>query len=117
MDYRLTAVLVVSCALAIAGAPVFAEERGRLDLRLDPRAVEAWDAQPPPHDLALPPSADLSAQVGPPPGAGWSLRPRLDLDLVEGEGGIEAGSGNRSVELGDVDIELKSLGVRLQRRW
>lgn len=118
MDCRRSAALVVWCALTFAAAPATSAPE-RLDLDVDPAQVAKWDAQPPPHDQVIRPSAEASAMTASTAEEpGWSLRPTADVDVGR-DGGErpDAGAGERTLDLGDVTLDLNSLGLRLQRTW
>jgi hypothetical protein len=77
-----------------------------LDLALDPADVQTDQPAVPPPDLLN----GRSTPHSPGPGApGWRVRPEADVDLETGRDG--------EASLSDLDLELNSLRLRLQRTW
>jgi hypothetical protein len=117
MSCRTPIALAALLALAIASGAA-ASERQRLDLDLDPAEVEKWDAKPPPHDLVIAAPAERYSREPKADEPGWSLRPMVDVDVGrDGEAEMGADADGRGLEIGDLLIDLNSVGVRLQQSW
>ena len=106
-------------ALAVLGVllalpALAAAEKGRLDLDVDPAQVRAGDASPPPHDLVSEMAAPRSPFEPDAKVPGWSLRPTVDVDVGRDDG---AGADERSLDVGDLTVDLNSFGLRLQQTW
>jgi hypothetical protein len=105
--------LAMLCAL-MATPALAAAEKGRLDLDVDPAQVRAWEASPPPHDLVISAPAPKSPFEPDAKAPGWSLRPTVDVDVDQDDG---AGAEERSLDVGDLTVDLNSFGLRLQQTW
>jgi hypothetical protein len=107
---------IVVAALCVFMLPaVSAAESGGLDLDVDPAQVRAWDVHPP-HDLVIAPSAPKSPYEPEAKPLGWSLRPTADVDVGQDESTARAGEEN-GLDVGDLTVDLESVGVRLQQTW
>jgi hypothetical protein len=110
-------VLAVLCLLITLPA-LAAAKSGRLDLDVDPAQVRAWDAHPPPHDLVIAPSAPKSPYEPEANALGWSLRPTVDLNVGQADAErIPSGGDEHDLDLGDLTVDLESVGVRLRETW
>jgi hypothetical protein len=112
--FRSTPIALAALGMLMTLPALAAAEKGRLELDVDPAQVRAWDASPPPHDLvsetAVPKSPfEPDAKV-----PGWSLRPTVDVDVGHDEGG---GADERGLDVGDLSVDLNSVGVRLKQSW
>jgi hypothetical protein len=114
MKHRALVLLAALCACLVTPA-LAAQEQRPLDLDIDPAQVARWEAGPPPHDLVIPAPA---ARQAPQPDAkpGWDLRPAVDVDVGRDadRGADPSGAG---LDVGDLTIDLDSVGLRLQRNW